>query len=401
MKKPAFTLVELLVVIAIIGMLIALLLPAVQAAREAARRMQCNNKQKQLALACHNMHDTLKHFPAIRHNKELAIDLNLADGQAAAQTSGNYFRFRDDIGFLPPLLPYIEQPALYARVYDAAKNRTAYAYDPVYRAGNGSTTILSPLTPTPYHEPVDAFVCPSTPNRKGDDHGDATVAQVGGYYNSVSSYRACVGDAWRGLNGALPRGVFDYGNCYLGTVDTILDGTSNTILISEASIGPGRQVINVANVHGGVVMNVTERTQASCMQWKGPNNTLTAPTAQLGTGRAGHRWGGWHLLSNAFMTIMPPNSPSCSGENNENGEVIAVAASSSHSGGVNVAFADGAVRFISETINARNPAIYEPFTGSPEGNTSAQWRLRFRDPSPYGVWGALGSRVGGESVSVP
>ncbi|MCL2743305.1 MAG: DUF1559 domain-containing protein [Planctomycetaceae bacterium] len=398
MKNKGFTLVELLVVIAIIGVLIALLLPAVQAAREAARRMQCNNKMKQIALACHNMHDTLKHFPAARNNKELAIDLNLADGltlaQATSTSTANYFRFRQDIGFLPPLLPYMELSALYERVYDAAKNRTAYAYDPIYRAGNGSATVPSTAVPAPYSEHVEAFICPSSPVRKGDDPGDMSVAQAQGIYNAVSSYRCCLGDAWGGINGGIPRGMFDYGDCYLGTIDTTLDGTSNTILISESCIGPGRQVTAVTAVRGGVVMGITSRTQGDCMKFKGPDNMLTAPASQLGTGRSGHRWGGWHLLSNGFKAIMPPNGPNCTFDTAENGEGMSPTASSYHSGGVNVAFVDGSVRFISETINARDASIAER-------TTAATIRADFRSPSPYGIWGALGSRVGGESVTIP
>src|SRR5688500_5409942 len=88
--RIGFTLVELLVVIAIIGVLVALLLPAVQAAREAARRSSCGNNLKQIGLALHNYHDTINTLPA---------------------TTG----FTRGWGLLPVMLPYIEQQALHAR----------------------------------------------------------------------------------------------------------------------------------------------------------------------------------------------------------------------------------------------------------------------------------------------
>ncbi|MDR1269097.1 MAG: DUF1559 domain-containing protein [Planctomycetaceae bacterium] len=110
-----FTLVELLVVIAIIGALIALLLPAVQAAREAARRMQCSNKLKQLAIACHNHVDTMKILPSAARQYSLCvqvkISLELADDDAGS---------RARISYLSVLLPYVEQTALYERVAENA-----------------------------------------------------------------------------------------------------------------------------------------------------------------------------------------------------------------------------------------------------------------------------------------
>ncbi|MDR1479073.1 MAG: DUF1559 domain-containing protein [Planctomycetaceae bacterium] len=93
-----FTLVELLVVMAIIGVLIALLLPAVQAVREAARRLQCSNHKRQVGLAVHNFHDTWNGLPP--------YNVGLVSGDATLATNGS-------LGFFGIILPYIERQALY------------------------------------------------------------------------------------------------------------------------------------------------------------------------------------------------------------------------------------------------------------------------------------------------
>src|SRR5688500_1682778 len=99
-RRNAFTLVELLVVIAIIGILVALLLPAVQAAREAARRMQCGNNLKQIALGCHNYESTYKKFPAMQSGTGTVVS------QAQRFAMGGFYA----------TLPFCEQSALYDRI---------------------------------------------------------------------------------------------------------------------------------------------------------------------------------------------------------------------------------------------------------------------------------------------
>jgi prepilin-type N-terminal cleavage/methylation domain-containing protein len=118
--KFGFTLVELLVVIAIIGVLIALLLPAVQAAREAARRMSCTNNLKQMGIACHNHHDVFKYFPKAQYSKKLCEEPYLLYKNTTwSGTSGGSKDHRHHIGYIVELLPYLEQIS----VYEAAASR--------------------------------------------------------------------------------------------------------------------------------------------------------------------------------------------------------------------------------------------------------------------------------------
>ena len=187
-QRPAFTLVELLVVIAIIGILIALLLPAVQAAREAARRSQCTNNLKQIALACHNYHDTYKSLPPAY----------VGPGNARTPKAG----------WAPFLLPFVEQTPLHEVIKPEYDLRLIGLNDP---------TILAAM-----QEPRPNWRCPS-------DTGPDTNSfrPVDGHELATSNYLGAGGWAGQGTkDGAFP-----------GTKPTRFqdfdDGTSTTLLISE------------------------------------------------------------------------------------------------------------------------------------------------------------------------
>src|SRR4051794_21418015 len=122
--RRAFTLVELLVVIAIIGILVALLLPAIQAAREAARRSSCLNKTKQIGIALQNFHDTRKHFPT-----------GLSDERNTEAAAPNANEFAE-LGYIPYILPFMEETSLASQIkykchWDSDPNKTLLNGNPV------------------------------------------------------------------------------------------------------------------------------------------------------------------------------------------------------------------------------------------------------------------------------
>jgi prepilin-type N-terminal cleavage/methylation domain-containing protein/prepilin-type processing-associated H-X9-DG protein len=192
--RPAFTLIELLVVIAIIGMLVSLLLPAVQKVREAAARAQCQNNLKQMGLACQNYHDVNKGFPPGYLASGPYVD-------GATDTAPGW-------GWATFLLPYLEQQNLFQQI-DLGQ--------PVQ-----SSPAIQTLLPI--------FLCPSDLPPTGPfTLTDATFSPVA--VAAPSSYAATVGSDASECDAATGNGVF-YRNSHTRIGD-ITDGTSNTVLIGD------------------------------------------------------------------------------------------------------------------------------------------------------------------------
>jgi prepilin-type N-terminal cleavage/methylation domain-containing protein/prepilin-type processing-associated H-X9-DG protein len=218
LRRSGFTLVELLVVIAIIGVLVALLLPAVQSAREAARRMRCTNQLRQIALACHNVHDVTQYFPS---------------GHRVTVNGTAY------VYYMPwgvQILPYLEQDALFKQYDDTVPN--IHANNKLVRESY-----------------VQAYVCPSElktkqiilPATQANDGGTGTIPYMMSTYRGSSGVSATGFDQWSGYpsevivnmsQGAGLRGMLhtDWpSGVSPERMANITDGTSNTLLAGERS----------------------------------------------------------------------------------------------------------------------------------------------------------------------
>jgi len=352
-SRAGFTLVELLVVIAIIGILVALLLPAVQAAREAARRMSCSNNLKQLALGLHNYHDTHKKFPALGYT-----GINGAPGIGA----GNW-----PYAWTIPSLPFVEQQPLYDQMQMQARPAGGGLPTPWSTANNAWEN-------SNWKVDIPAFICPSDPEPTNRSESP-----------SLLNYKGCVGDDYHQNHfGAHQdrdnRGIFQPLR-WIGLQD-VKDGTSQTVLLGESIAGG-----DAADVKGGVAVNMQSWNPAACLARVDPVNPkrLIAPVRAQFRPTGGRAWDGRPYFV-GFATLVGPNGPSCHWGGVDGNEHMGTL-SSWHPGGGQVALADGSVTFVSETIDTGNQTVDD--VQNPGG------------PSPYGVWGALGSRNGGESAAVP
>lgn len=369
-REAGFTLVELLVVIAIIGVLVSLLLPAVQSAREAARRTQCANSLKQFGLALMNYHDTYRVFPARRSGTSGCSGAN-----DLARIACNY----DRLSAFVALLPYYEQKAMADFIAGGGKTSTGTVIAPGGPAawyGSGSGTY------EPWQNQIKMLICPS----------DRVLP---GGANAHNSYAFCIGDTLGGnisVNGTTVqfnhptqpvRGMFGGSGRPIG-LQFITDGSSNTIAMSErttsgwfngrAASGEDMRTATVYNFPS-VISN-----PGSCL------GTTIKATYQSGNikSKFGSIWTDGQAEVVGFNTVISPNGPSCNNDSNAGSADAtggAITAGSNHPGGVSGLLGDGSVRFINQNINTGNLASPQVVSGN----------------SPYGVWGALGSIAGKEA----
>jgi prepilin-type processing-associated H-X9-DG protein len=341
--------------------------------------MQCSNKLKQLGIAVHNYHDTLGSLPAA------------LTGPYGPQSGNHKMRMSGLVG----MLPFMEQSATYDRICTTTIF-TADAWFDTFTNLYGAPIVT---------EQIMAFYCPS----------DGAYSTKPSNHPAGSNYRFCRGDNPTGFGepGGYPpppnlpqnkslRGAF--GELTFYNLSAVTDGTSNTLAFSERCLREGGNGtggnkiktnfwypssvtgIGFTAVGSAFVHYLSDRTALLGMVQKDEYK----PTTNGSIGGSSSGWCyfygvPWH---SSFNTVIPPNGPSIFlGFGSWTPQM---AATSYHSGGANVVLLDGATRFVSETIDS-GTGISFPMDAS--GNSSV-------GESPFGVWGAMGSRNGGESKSL-
>jgi prepilin-type N-terminal cleavage/methylation domain-containing protein len=343
-RRRGFTLVELLVVIAIIGVLVALLLPAVQAAREAARRSQCNNNMKQFGLAIQNYVDVRNELPAGAHWNDIRFPPTDCDNSSGCKGPQCCIVRRGTIHMF--LMPYMELQNLYAR-YDFTKPT--------------DEQLMPDGTPIGA-QPVEVFVCPSDLHPESVKKAGAELPEDKQLQYKMSNYSAsrgptqqvpggnCTCSNWSLWNNQFPN----HPNLVMPYPDT---GSSPSEL--SAFAGPFTRLAYSVKLKEIV---------------DGLSNTIFLGEVRPACSRhAAEGWGWSHNGSGLISTLVPINFDSCSTEvtarcacwDNWSSET---GFKSAHSGGAYFVMGDASVQFLAETID---PFVYNVLGGKADGEVAS------------------------------
>ena len=346
-SRYGLTLIEVLVVLFVIVMLIALLITTGRNGRGAARRMSCANNLKQIGIALHNYHDTHGHFPSAMGGT----------GRGPTPFLGNANR----LSGLVAILPFMEHQTL----WDEIANPT------------GQDSRFPPMGPAPWVEEFEPWRVELTPYRCPTTQDEADESDL-----PQTNYGFCIGDLARDIhNPTVRRGVFAGG--MVTTLADLKDGTSNTIMMGELGNPAGRAVVGQYAI--GQPRSVLNTPSLCRRRLDHRKPELYAKNTRLSSDGRGSRWADGRASSALFNTILAPNSPSCAIGSRAAVDGI-YSAGSYHPGGAQCTFADASVRFLSESIDAGNST-------KPTLKPS-----QLREPSPYGVWGALGTSASHDEV---
>ncbi|WP_425618480.1 DUF1559 domain-containing protein [Anatilimnocola sp. NA78] len=311
-RLRGFTLVELLVVIAIIGVLVALLLPAVQAAREAARRMSCQNNLKQLGLAMHNYESTFKNLPP--------------GGQPAKGTTGNY-----GVSWMPIILPYSEQGSLYDKldIQGTTAGQTGVVYFNGSFGNNYNGNLVKGLT-------IKILFCPSSPLPSFVMKGNAPVAPAG-----------VMASTYVGITGASTHPN--------ATEVTDKDGNGDqhnaTGRISKAGVLCSSKQVRFADITDGTSNTLAIGEQSGyCFKPDGSKVDCRSDFGHgfmMGPSTYANNQRDWNITTVRYAINFRDYSAKGVGDlyYGNNRPIQSV-----HPGGINGLYADGSVRFLSESM---------------------------------------------------
>ena len=351
--RAGFTLIELFVVIRIIGILLGLFLPSHRGTREVARRMSCSNNFKQIGLGLHNYHSVHKHLPAAMWGEG---DISMPLTSNASRLSG-----------VVTLLPFLEQQAMWETISEPS---------------NFGGTQFPAMGPAPWiksYEPwsteIHVLRCPSSPVDK-PEYGE-------------TNYAFNVGDKLKDIHTSQEqRGFFRCGGST--KFQDVVDGLSNSAMMCEITNQIDR------DVRGSIARNQPKSlldVPWICKDAVDSEEPFRfAESVELGRYGRGARWADGAAPFTLVNMVLPPNDPSCAVGMQDTSDGV-FTAGSFHRGGCHVLMGDGAVLFLTDSIEAGGPGLSNMATKDSDS------KVGVAPSSPYGLWGAIGTVNGAEKIA--